>query len=213
MFPASAPQSRAAVSITVSSTGCTSAVERLMTLSTSLVAVWYSSDSSRSRVRACSSPSSRAFSIAMTACAAKFWRSAICLSVNGLISVRYTVKAPSNALSLRKAMQAKLRAAPNSTSARAGRPGNVVRFLAQVRRPNNGLARHDPLGDGAGPRFKQLALADDLYQRGRRAAQGHDRERLSVIGLHDPESGVAKSNRVIEHGVEDRREIAGRGID
>ena len=32
----------------------------LMTLSTSLVAVWYSSDSSRSRVRACNSPSSRA---------------------------------------------------------------------------------------------------------------------------------------------------------
>jgi hypothetical protein len=41
----SAPQSRAAVSTTVSNTGCTSAVERLMTLSTSLVAVWYSSDS------------------------------------------------------------------------------------------------------------------------------------------------------------------------
>ena len=35
----------------MSSTGWTSEVERLMTLSTSLVAVWYSSDSSRSRVR------------------------------------------------------------------------------------------------------------------------------------------------------------------
>src|SRR6516164_1990547 len=47
----SARHSRAAVWTTVSSTGCTSAVERLMTLSTSLVAVWYSSDSARSRVR------------------------------------------------------------------------------------------------------------------------------------------------------------------
>ena len=37
---------RAAVSITVSSTGCKSKVERLMTLQHSLVAVWYSSDSS-----------------------------------------------------------------------------------------------------------------------------------------------------------------------
>ncbi len=45
---ASAPQSRTAVSTTVSSTGCTSEVERLMTLSTSLVAVWYSSNSWRS---------------------------------------------------------------------------------------------------------------------------------------------------------------------
>ena len=41
----------AAVSTTVSSTGCRSEVERLMTLSTSLVAVWYSSDSWRSPVR------------------------------------------------------------------------------------------------------------------------------------------------------------------
>src|SRR6516225_6956526 len=44
----SAPQSRKAVSVTVSSTACTSEVERLMTLSTSLVAVWYWSDSSSS---------------------------------------------------------------------------------------------------------------------------------------------------------------------
>src|SRR5215471_14734979 len=50
----SLPQSRAAVSVTVSSTGCTSAVERLMTLSTSLVAVWYSSASSRSALHSAS---------------------------------------------------------------------------------------------------------------------------------------------------------------
>ena len=84
----SAPHSRAAVSTSVSSTGCRSKVERLMTLSTSLVAVWYSSDSSRSSVRWRNSPSSRAFSIAMTACAAKFCSSAICLSVNGRTSLR-----------------------------------------------------------------------------------------------------------------------------
>src|SRR5580704_4454652 len=58
----SALHRRAAVSQRVSSTGCRSKVERLMTLSTSLVAVWYSSDSSRSRVRWRNSPSSRAFS-------------------------------------------------------------------------------------------------------------------------------------------------------
>ena len=81
----------------MSSTGCTSAVERLMTLSTSLVAVWYSSDSSRSRVRACNSPSSRAFSIAMTAWSAKVRTSSICRSVNGSTRFRERVIAPSTA--------------------------------------------------------------------------------------------------------------------
>ena len=45
--------------------------ERLITLSTSLVAVWYSSDSVSSRVRACTSSNSRAFSMAITAWSAK----------------------------------------------------------------------------------------------------------------------------------------------
>ncbi len=56
-----------------------------MTFNTSLVAVWYSSDSCSSRC-ARAIASSRAFSIAMTACAAKFCNSAICLSVNGRTS-------------------------------------------------------------------------------------------------------------------------------
>ena len=51
-----------------------------MTLSTSLVAVWYSSDSWRSPVRSRNSSGSRAFSIAITACAAKFSNSAISFS-------------------------------------------------------------------------------------------------------------------------------------
>ena len=50
-----------------SSTGCRSNGERLMTLSTSLVAVCCSSDSVSSRVRACTSSNSRVFSMAITA--------------------------------------------------------------------------------------------------------------------------------------------------
>ena len=57
--------------------------ERLMTLSTSLVAVWYSSDSCSSRVRACTSSNRRTFSIAITAWSAKVVTSSICFSVNG----------------------------------------------------------------------------------------------------------------------------------
>ncbi len=77
----SASHSRAADSTNVSSTVCRSKVERLMTLSTSAVAVCCSSDCR-------SSLSSRVFSMAMTACLAKFVSSSICLSVNGRTSWR-----------------------------------------------------------------------------------------------------------------------------
>jgi len=81
-----------------------------MTLSTSLVAVWYSSDSWRSRVRACNSPSSRAFSIAITACAAKFSSSTISLSENARTSVRNALIKPSRAPSLRSGTSSAVRA-------------------------------------------------------------------------------------------------------
>ena len=67
----------------VSNTGCRSLGEREMTLSTSAVAVCCSSACCSSRVRACTSSNSRAFSIAITAWSAKVVTSSICLSVNG----------------------------------------------------------------------------------------------------------------------------------
>ena len=67
-------------------TGSSSPGELLMTFSTSEVAVCCSSDSDRSSVRWRSSLSSRVFSMAMTAWAAKFVTSSICLSVNGRTS-------------------------------------------------------------------------------------------------------------------------------
>jgi hypothetical protein len=59
-----------------------------MTFSTSDVAVCCSSDSVRSSVRWRSSLSSRVFSIAITACAAKFLTRSICLSVKPRTSRR-----------------------------------------------------------------------------------------------------------------------------
>jgi hypothetical protein len=53
MKPRSAWQSRTADSTSVSRTGRSSNFERLITLRTSLVAVWYSSDSCSSRLLAC----------------------------------------------------------------------------------------------------------------------------------------------------------------
>ena len=79
--PNAAPHSRVAFSSIASNTGARSPGEELMTCKTSAVAVCCSS---ASRV----SVMSRAFSIAITACAAKFCSSAICLSVNGRTSWR-----------------------------------------------------------------------------------------------------------------------------
>ena len=62
-----------------------------MTRRTSEVATCCSSDSERSSVRWRSSLSSRVFSMAMTAWAAKLLTSSICLSVNGRTSWRYIV--------------------------------------------------------------------------------------------------------------------------
>ena len=79
--PNVASQMRVAFSRIASNTGARSPRELLMTLSTSDVAVCRSNDS-RNSLR------SRVFSMAMTAWAAKFWTSAICLSVNGRTSWR-----------------------------------------------------------------------------------------------------------------------------
>ena len=62
--------------------------ELLMTCSTSEVAVCCSNASARSLVRWRSSLSNRAFSMAMTAWAAKFFTRSICLSVKSRTSWR-----------------------------------------------------------------------------------------------------------------------------
>ena len=72
---------RAALIAIASKTGCTLVVERLMTFRTSAVAIWYSSDSVRSRVFACTSLNRWAFWIAMTAWSAKVFSNSIWVSV------------------------------------------------------------------------------------------------------------------------------------
>ena len=88
VFPVEGPESAegglakaSALSSIASKTGARSPGEALMTCNTSAVAVCCS-NASRVSVK------SRAFSIAITACAAKFCKSAICLSVNDPTSMR-----------------------------------------------------------------------------------------------------------------------------
>ena len=86
-LPNLASQIRTAFSSIDWKTGSRSPGELLMTLRTSAVAVCCSSD-------CLSSLSSRVFSMAMTAWAAKFFTSSICLSVNGRTSWRLMVITP-----------------------------------------------------------------------------------------------------------------------
>ena len=80
-MPILASQMRVAFSSMAWNTGSSSPGDELMTRSTSAVAVCCSSDCRNSL-------SSRVFSMAMTAWAAKFCTSSTCLSVNGRISCR-----------------------------------------------------------------------------------------------------------------------------
>jgi hypothetical protein len=81
MAPNVLPQSEAKLRTIVSKTGCTSGGRLEMTLSISAVALCCCSDSR-------SSLSRRVFSMAMTAWAAKFVSSSICLSVKRRTSCR-----------------------------------------------------------------------------------------------------------------------------
>ncbi len=88
MTPASAPHSRAAFSMSVWRTGSRSNVDRLITFSTSLVAVCCSRETFSSLFRVPSSVNRRTFSTAMAAWSAKVSISAIWLSLNGRTSWR-----------------------------------------------------------------------------------------------------------------------------
>ena len=115
-LPKSASHSVCAPSNIASNTGPRSPGDEFMTPRTSAVAVCCSKASRVSVIR-------RAFSIAMTAWAAKFWSNAICLSVNGWTSLRYKERSPSKTSFFRKATHNAVRAPVTSTNfSREGTP-------------------------------------------------------------------------------------------
>ena len=210
MSAVSAPQSRAAVSTTVSSTGCTSAVERLMTLSTSLVAVWYSSNSSRSRVRACNSPSSRAFSIAMTAWSAKVRTSSICRSVNGSTRFRLRLnRADHGALAQQRHPK------DGASPGRHNLGQRVVRVSEDVRDMHDPAFERHPPGDA-------VATGDDgsLAQRSPntrvrriRMVDRHVAVDLALAYCDRSGIGAAKPDGRFDYCVQHRLHIGGRAAD
>ena len=167
----------------VSSTACRSNAERLITFSTSEVAVCCCSASERSRVRACTSSNRRTFSIAMTAWSAKVLTSSICRSVNGPGVGRPKTKTPIT-LSFAQQRDREVRA----VAAQAlGLAEQIIRILENVgdMRDFSGARGAPGAGSGTGSQrvFKKVTF-----------------ERLAVPLLHRQPEDVAVKKLDQAHG-------------
>src|SRR5215467_12005703 len=162
-----------------------------MTFKTSLVAVWYSRDSSRSRVRACNSPSNRAFSIAMTAWSAKVRISSICRSVNGSTRFRARVIVPSTAPSRSSGTPRHVRYPAATVSGRA-KSRSARKSATCTTLPSSAT------------RPARLSRPGTIV-RWRKAAQNS--------GSAAPAELAAKPGGCFDHGVQHRLHIGGRAAD
>ena len=103
-------KSRAQLSRMASNTGCASSTDRLITCSTAADAVCCSSASRVSLIR-------RAFFIAICACVAKAWTSAISCGANGFTASRTSANTPTSVSPSNSGTSRSVRTAPRSTLA------------------------------------------------------------------------------------------------
>src|ERR1700720_3813348 len=156
-----------------------------MTCNTSAVAVCCSN---ASRV----SVMSRAFSIAITACAAKFSSSATSFSENGRTSWRYIAMHPRSDLSLRSAPQISERAPQR----------RAERIRTDIRDLTCGLAANQPPHCASRQISNWLAVI--LKERRREATRRHARETLAVIGKEGAKGRAAQAKCLFQHRLEHR---------
>ena len=211
MTPNLASQMRVAFSSMALNTGSSSPGELEMTCSTSEVAVCCSSASERSSVRR-SSLSSRVFSIAITACAAKFCTSSICLSVNGTDLLAVDDDGPDQASSL-----------SIGTPTHGTRAAERGRDACDLNRPARRRYGRSPLLERRGQRTtctRRVRTKRSARLRGTRLApvavaelrgQVARRHRRSETDV--PNFGLADASRVLQHGFEHRLQLAGRADD
>jgi hypothetical protein len=64
-----------------------------------------------------------------------------------------------------------------------------------------------------GPRFRNDGLFEESRQLGRHAPGRYGPNPFAVIHVKRAAGGLAQAHRLVEHRVEHRREVAGRGID
>src|SRR5262249_19302040 len=150
---------------------------------------------------------SRAFSIAITACAAKFSNNAICLSENGRTSCRGAGGLAEKRVSFSGGSGYKINR--RSRSYRCWRHWVVdVRQIGDVNKTLPGQQWLAPWGFG---RSESLSQPDGGWLG--YAAHCDSAKVLAIIESQAPHGSVAQAVRLLQYRVEDRDEIAGRGID
>src|SRR5215510_8706962 len=195
MAAVSASQRCAADSVSVSSTVCRSKVERLITLSTSAVAVCCCRDSR-------SSLSRRVFSMAMTAWLAKFWTSSIFLAVN-------TDHADQLVFLKQRDYD------EGAGTPEVGKSSGVWVAL-EVRLGHSQIIDVHHLSGSRDPAERAAWGGTDhrapprLCVCSRDVVQSDISVRLTVIEVQGAEFCAAEPNRVREHGLEHRLQVAGR---
>src|SRR6516165_2176486 len=203
MMPMSASQTCVADSTNVLSTVFRSNVDRLMTFSTSAVAVCCCRDSR-------SSLNSRAFSIAMTACAAKFCTTAISLSENGRTSGRHNVKTPSQVSFLMSGTISTVRTRPSSMAIRGIGSSGTSRAVSA----RSAIWMTPPaLQTAKRAAWVRLETAPHDFSEWRRRVGSDCTEALALANHHVTVGCLAERPRLFDHRVEYWRELAGRGID
>ncbi len=177
-----------------------------MTCNTSAVAVCCSK---ASRV----SVKSRAFSIAMTACAAKFCNSAICLLGEGTDLLTINHENAEEDIILHQ-----WRRKPGSCPTEVDR-GDTYRIAqvisvlcCEIRYMDEACPINDTTQTSL-PTWPQRLARQKLGKWQRHSPQRESFKLLAIVGHEVAEGCLAQPHRLVEHRIKDRREVAGRGID
>jgi hypothetical protein len=155
----------------------------------------------------------RAFSIAITAWAAKF-----CKQRDLLIAERSNFlavdvdKAKHGGVLDERYDQSRSGTAEFDYSATIGLAALVGIGISKVHSVDDAFPLDKPRRPRAKPKDRRVALPV-FGEREGDAQCGGGLEALAVIGCQRPESGVAQPHRLVEHCIEDRGEVTGRGID
>ena len=166
-----------------------------MTFSTSLVAVCCSNDLVRSVVLWRNSFSNRAFSMAITAWAAKVVASSICFSVNGLTLIACERKAADH----RPVAQERHSKDTSCSRRRVDSRARTQRIRGRPAHPQYEWPcppRHDPPGHATAVRASRVFGPRVLFRLGRKAIVGGHPKHVSILPLkHGPFVGRAKARR------------------
>ncbi len=213
MLASCASHRRLALSATVSSTGWISVGERLITRRISAVAVCCSSDSVRSAFLACSSPMSRAFSIAIMAWSANVWASESSAGVKPPAWVREIPIRPPTAPapSIGTTTSARKPRMLACSRIRGSQDGSVsTSMMCWTRR----VSTVRPWGvSSLGGRGVPSSARNASAAPGQPAARRHHPEEAVFVAEDRDRPGAEQPHRAVRDALEDRLDVGGRARD